>query len=231
MYFLQKYLAPLAVACVLFSPVDARAGGGISVQGTRLIYPLDARHLSLSVSNSSDTDAFLVQSWIENAGGQKTQDFVVTPPLYLSKPGNENMLRLVRTGGTLPKDRESLYYFIAKAIPSVSDTPAGKSVIRIAAATRLKLFVRPDGLKPARSEAPAKLTFHRSGRQVRIDNPTPYYLTLTDMKASGNALGGVMIPPASSAQTLLPTAAGSTLSFRTIGDYGAATEPVTVSLH
>jgi fimbrial chaperone protein len=50
--------------------------------------------------------------------GKKQGKFVVTPPLYLSSPGNENKLRLIFTeSDSLPNDRETLYYFINKAIP------------------------------------------------------------------------------------------------------------------
>jgi fimbrial chaperone protein len=58
----------------------AMAEGGISIQGTRIIYPLNSRQESLSIRNSSAADSFLVQSWVENADGSKSRDFVVTPP-------------------------------------------------------------------------------------------------------------------------------------------------------
>ncbi|MEW6484582.1 MAG: fimbria/pilus periplasmic chaperone [Pseudomonadota bacterium] len=56
---------------------------------------------------------------MEDAEGKKTTDFIVTPPLYVSGPLNENILRVMYTGEPLPQDKETLYYFNAKAIPSV----------------------------------------------------------------------------------------------------------------
>jgi fimbrial chaperone protein len=227
----REKIGALAIISAFVFPMIAQAEGGISIQGTRIIYPLDARQIGLSINNSSAVDSFLVQSWVEDAGGKKTDDFVATPPLYLSKPHNENLLRLVRVGHAMPKDRESLYYFTAKAIPSVNDKLAGQSVIHIATATRIKLFVRPQGLMPLPEHAASMLSFRRAGDQLIINNPTPYYLTLTDMKVGSHLLGGGMAAPFSSLKVSLPKGAVSSFAFRTINDYGSLTPPVTIYLH
>lgn len=52
-------------------PLLVVAKGGISVSGTRIIYPKESRQEIISIRNSSGTDSFLVQSWVENAGGEK----------------------------------------------------------------------------------------------------------------------------------------------------------------
>ncbi len=56
------------------------------------------------------------------------------------------MLRIVRAGGNLPEDRESVYYVNVKAIPPA---PAEESAntLQLAIKTRMKLFYRPAGLK------------------------------------------------------------------------------------
>lgn len=79
----------------------AIAEGGNTIQGTRIVYLHDAKQASLPVSNTSIRDSVLGQSWVGNASGQKTTDFVVTPPLYLSGPEDEQTLRLIHTGGPL----------------------------------------------------------------------------------------------------------------------------------
>lgn len=207
------------------APLLAQAAGGISLQGTRIIYPLKAKQATLRVNNSSKTDTFLVQSWVEGADGNKTKDFVVTPPLYTSGPENENTLRLMHVGSPLPADRESLYYFVSKAIPSVDEKASeGKNVLYVAAANRIKMFVRPAGLKPDISVAPAELSFRQSAGKLDISNPTPYYLTLTEMKTGTQKLDVVMVPPKGSASVALPTGSGNTISYRTINDYGALTD-------
>ena len=211
----------ISAACLLPSLASA---GGIMLGGTRIIYPADQKQVSMSVRNTSEDSSFLVQSWVEQSDDQKSQDFVVTPPLYVSGPGNENTLRLMYVGAPAAPDRETLYYFNTKAIPSVDKKKMeGKNMLMLAAVTRIKLFLRPAGLTPAVDKAPAELKFHRAGGQVRIENPTPYYLTLVEMKAGGNSLSDTMVSPRSSITVPLPSTSAGSITYRTINDYGAAT--------
>lgn len=96
--------------------------------------------------------------------------------------------------------------------------------------TRIKLFVRPAGLSPAVDKAPAELTFHRSGGQMRIDNPTPYHITLAQMKVGGQKLPDTMVTPRGSVSFPLPAGAVNTVTFRTINDFGAATPELCATL-
>lgn len=218
----------LKVTVLLFSsfsllPFFAQAGG-ILLGGTRIIYPQESQRESVSVRNSDSKTSFLVKSWIENADGQMSKDFVVTPPLYTSAPGNENMLRVVRTGSAFPSDRETLYYFNTKGIPAVDKkTLEGKSALILAVVTRVKMFVRPAGLKPLPETAPAELRFHLKGQEISIYNPTPYYLTLTDVKIGKTPLANPMIAPFSESVVALPSTAVGQITFSTINDYGGVT--------
>ena len=199
--------------------------------GTRVIYPANQKQVTISVNNTDKNDSFLVQSWVENSAGEKSQDFVSTPPLYVSAPGNENKLRLMYIGKSPRKDKESLYYFNAKAIPSIDKKLVKeKNILLLAAITRIKIFVRPEGLNPDINEAPKKLTFKKNGNEIKINNPTPYYITLANMKIEGRRLSDAMVPPLSSINIPNTSKSGRTISFRTINDYGAATPEILTAL-
>lgn len=207
---------------LLLMPVCVMAGG-ISLNSTRIIYPQELKQSSVTVRNTDDKATFLVQSWVENSDGSKSRDFIVTPPLYTSAPGNENILRLMFHGNALPTDRESLYYFNTKAIPSVDKQALdNKNILILAAVTRIKLFVRPSGLKPSIEDAPNKLTFSREGVQLKISNASPYFLTLTDIIAGDQALESVMVPPMGEVLQKVPSGIRK-ISYSTINDYGAIT--------
>ncbi|CAI2158497.1 Chaperone protein fimC precursor [Serratia fonticola] len=211
----------LSLLCVM--PVLASAAG-VTLNTTRIIYSQGSHQQTVSVRNSDEKTTFLIQSWVENADGKKTKDFVVTPPLFTSKPGNENMLRLVYSGDLLPQDRESLYFFNSKAIPSVDkEALEGKNALILAAITRIKLFVRPQNLKLLPEAAPAELRFKKEGQVLNINNPTPYYLTLTELKTGQTPLQDIMVAPMSSASVSLPASTGSDVTFSTINDYGGLT--------
>lgn len=220
----SKKLAWLII-CFLFTSARVAAVGGIFIGATRIIYPLNSRQESVSIINSSSTEPFLVQSWIEDENLKKSHDFVVTPPLYLSRTENENVLRLLRVINHLPKDKESLYYFIAKAIPSIEDREKNKSTLRIATASRIKLFVRPSGLEPAAEKAPDYLVFRRVNNQLEIDNPTPYYITITNVSLNKIPLNDIMIPPKSHVTKAISVKDTGIVNYSTINDYGAVTKP------
>jgi len=222
-YPLFKAVLATFISAAILAPTLANAGG-IMLGGTRVVYPAGQKQVTMSVRNTSEQSSFLVQSWVEQPDEQKSQDFVVTPPLYVSGPGNENTLRLMYIGAPPAADRETLYYFNSKAIPSVDKKQVeGKNMLMLAAVTRIKLFLRPAGLTPSADEAPAGLTFHRAGTQMRIDNPTPYYLTVVELKVGGKKLPDTFVAPRSSTSLTLASAPAGKVTYRTINDYGAAT--------
>lgn len=228
-FTLMKKIKLIIILCSI--PLFSIAKGGISVSGTRIIYPKNTKQEIVSIRNSSDSDSFLVQSWVESAEGRKTTDFIVTPPLYLSSPGNENRLRMIFTGkDALPEDRETLYYFIAKAIPSVTNDTTHSSVVRISAASRIKLFVRPDGLSPSSFEAPQKLSFREVRNKLEIDNPTPYYITISHLNIAGKEYPGLMAGPKAVTSAAINVRKGDPVTFNAVNDYGALSKDTLTSV-
>lgn len=222
--FLKKIVTPVMFLAALSSmPVHA---GGIVLGGTRLIYPAGQKEVSITVRNTSGDARFMVQSWVENEHDEKTSDFIITPPLYVSNPGSENTLRVMYAGPDLPADRETLFYLTAKAIPAVDKKAnEGKNVLMLSAATRIKVFVRPSGLTPSPAEAPTKLTFSRHDKAVTVSNPTPYHITLTNLKAgSQDITESVMVPPLGSQVFTLPSPQTGSLTYQSINDFGGLSD-------
>jgi len=59
-----------------------------------------------------------VQSWVDSGGKNRAKaPFLITPPLFRLDAKEDNVLRVVRTGGNLPGDRESLYWLNIKPFP------------------------------------------------------------------------------------------------------------------
>lgn len=202
--------------------------GGITLDSTRIIYPQENKQITTSIRNTSDNSAFLVQTWIENVKGNKINDFISTPPLFTSARKNENTIRLVYAGEKLPTDKESLFYFNVKAIPSIDRNElSDKNALILAAVTRVKLFVRPKGLKVTPKEAVNLIRFSKIDNQkIKISNPSPYYMTLTDLKSDKKELPTVMITPFSDIHVNTPIGFDtSKLMFSSINDFGGVTLP------
>ncbi|NPE97657.1 Dr fimbrial biogenesis chaperone DraB, partial [Escherichia coli] len=63
----------------------------------------------------------LVQSEVLSEDQKSPAPFVVTPPLFRLDGQQSSRLRIVRTGGEFPSDRESLQWICVKGIPPKED--------------------------------------------------------------------------------------------------------------
>nr|WP_148284530.1 fimbria/pilus periplasmic chaperone [Providencia burhodogranariea] len=217
---------------IAFVMPTVSVAGGIALGATRIIYPLEAKQISLAINNTDEKNRFLIQSWVDDSSDKKTKDFIITPPLFVSKPKSENTIRIINAGANLPKDRESLFWLNSKAIPSIDRTEIeDKNVLQIAVLARVKIFVRPEGLTMKSGEAYKMLKFNRVNDELNIDNPTPYYLTIINMKIGNNEVASTMVSPLSNKRIKLPRGTMGRLSYQTINDYGANTPLIETNLN
>lgn len=215
------YAVSSMLSAFLFFAHPAYAGG-VGLGSTRLIYPASAKQISIPVRNTDASGAFLLQSWVETANGEKTDDFLITPPLNVIKPKRENVLRIIQTGAALPTDRESVYWVTVKAIPTTHEKKdKNDNVLQLASASRIKLFWRPDNLDTKPEAAPSMLSASRTNGGVLLSNASPYYLSLVNIQAGSRTLPPVMVAPKGHAT--LNSVSGNSISFQTVNDYGART--------
>lgn len=154
---MNKYSLLTAATLIFFT---ASAQAGVIIGGTRIIYNGDKKETSISVKNPYKS-SYLIQSWSD--AGEKSSDkspFMVTPPLFRLDAGQENNLRIIRTGGNLPEDRESLYWMNIKSIPSTTEKQDNVNTLQIAVKTRIKLIYRPQSLAGQR-QSPDREQPHR----------------------------------------------------------------------
>ncbi|WP_265671904.1 fimbrial biogenesis chaperone [Klebsiella grimontii] len=221
------------VAAVLLMTLSATTQAGVVVGGTRLIYEGGKKEASINLSNP-DQNIYLIQSWVDSESRGKGAQaekapFIVTPPLFRLDSNQQNILRIVRAGGNLPEDKESLFWLNIKSIPSAEKK---ENTLQIAVKTRIKLIFRPSGVKSTLDEAATTLTWKRAGNQIQVTNPSSHYITFFNVKINGTAMKNVtMVAPRSAARFDLPAnIAGGSLSWQFINDYGGASKTLTASL-
>ncbi len=204
----------------------AEPAGGVSLSATRIIFNCSkGSEGNITVSNSSNNMNFLVQSWVSDANGQKSKDFVTTPPLFMMKPSSENKLRILYVGPPLPQDKETLFWLTNKSIPSIDKSKyAGKNVLQLAISARIKGFCRPDGLTPSPMEAARQLTFQWIGKDLKITNPSPYYISLVNIEDGGNKFPTVMVAPKSSEMVSGQKGKNGNINYQVMTDYGSVSE-------
>lgn len=216
MHFISKTL----LIAVILSASFSHAYAGVIIGGTRVIFDGGKKEASISINNA-DSVPYLIQSWVEMPEGNANKaPFIVTPPLYRLDGGQQNIERILFSG-SLPQDKESLFWLNIKAIPSASKQT---NSLQIAVKTRIKLIYRPTGLKASTPEEQAnKLTWSRSGDKLLVTNPTPYVINFNEISIGDKKLDEVswVAPGAMAVFTLPAGASGSHISFKVINDYGS----------
>ncbi|AYY06298.1 pilus assembly protein PapD [Enterobacter roggenkampii] len=203
--------------------------GGVGLGATRMVYSSATSQAMMQVRNTHSDATFLIQSWMENEKGERTNDFVITPPLYVMKPASESAVKIMFNGKALPADRETLYWMTVKAIPQQTKSGSGNT-LQFASANRIKVFYRPERLSESPGEAWKKLAGAYRAGKVTLSNPTPYYLTTINVKIDGIPVQPVMVPPKSSVMLAETFSHASSMSYQTINDYGAWTPATRASL-
>lgn len=215
MFKISAYALSLIFCC-------ASAQAGVVLGGTRIIYEEGKKEVSIDIENKGSAP-YLIQSWVEDKDGVKTGSFLVTPPLFRLDGDKKNALRIFNLTKELPADRESLFFLNAKSIPG--GIP-GNNTLQIAIRNRLKLIYRPTSLQKETPENQTeKLTWTKSGNQLKVTNPTPYYQNFMFIKINGKDIElKEKNYAAPFADTWFDIGAinGNQVSWKIINDYGSA---------
>jgi len=198
----------LMLWCVLLLPW--LAWGHVQISGTRVIYPANAREVTLELTNKGSSPS-LVQVWIDAGDrrirpGAEALPFLVTPPITRIEAQRGQSLRLAYVGQGLPQDRESVFWLnVLEVPPSVKSTQAGQNLVQLA--------------------------FRSSGYALRASNPSLYHVSISNLelqatasKRYSNSSGG-MVAPGGSFDFPLEQLSGAvhakTVTFYWLNDYGA----------
>ncbi|WP_285147321.1 fimbrial biogenesis chaperone [Lelliottia wanjuensis] len=230
-FLMTRIIAPSLLMVMFCSAAHA----GVIVAGTRFIYDEKTKSLNITVENTDEAD-YLVKAQIlafspdQESGTQPAKGnmpFVATPPLFVLHGKRENKIRVSQTDGNLPTDRESVYAFSVTAIPSGEPAP---NSVQMAVRSRFKFFYRPSGLKGDPLKAYEQLRWQRSAGQVMVENPTPYYVTLVNLKANGQAVeDAAMLAPFEKRSTdWCAKKESCQIQWQSINDYGSVLPPITI---
>lgn len=241
MMFNKQFLKTCFVA--LLMPVTV-ANAEIILHGTRAIYPSDAREITLQMTNNGDKPS-LVQAWIDEGDPKTTPDsskapFVITPPITRVEAGEGQSLRISKLPKVqdLSKDRETLFWLNILDIPpkpNKNDKATPENYLQLAIRSRIKLFYRPNSIQAKSAEAPKALRWSINGNNLTINNPTPFYISITSIvqqQSNSNKVvtlsEGKMLAPFSEQNISLNSPLNNVkgIRFTTINDYGGRVEHV-----
>lgn len=232
-------IIPLVLVAAAALTVSPEAAAGIVVDGTRIVYPVAKREVTINIRNPGATPS-LVQAWLDagdpNAKpGEAQVPFVLTPPLFRIDPAKVQSLRLVYTHDPLPQDRESLFWLNVLDIPPRSAADSDRpNQLELAFRHRMKVFFRPRGLAGSAGDAPERLTWKLLSKEgklvaIKVSNPTAYHVSLIAIAAAtvGHAvkIKADMVDPFASRSFDVPgqiaaPAGAVALEYWFVNDYG-----------
>lgn len=229
---MNKSISRCLLAGIALLSVDV-ASAGITLGGTRVVYPEKIKETSLMVRNDGTKD-IMVQSWIEPDPAFPEQDvpFALTPALSRLGGSKQQSLRIFYAGKGLPSEKESVFWLNVQEIPQKSETD---NTLQIAIRQRIKVFYRPGGLPgtPEESAMHVKWKFMRDAGKAWLmaSNPTPFYVSFGEaaLKNAGKSyvIETKMLAPGATSKFLieagntLPAQGAFKVEYKTINDYGA----------
>lgn len=221
---------PFQIVALLALGLSQGAHAAIGLDRTRVIFDGGKDATSVSITNNNTQLPYLAQGWIEDEAGAKiTSPLIVLPPVQRVEPGKQSQVKVqaLPAAKSLPQDRETVFYFNLREIPPRSDKA---NTLQIALQTRIKLFYRPQAIAPSQQDLSTpwqeKLTLTRDGERYRVNNPTPYYVTLVDARSTkdGKTLPGfepLMVPPKGTLDLgITANALGTSPYLAYVNDYG-----------
>ncbi|HCD8595213.1 TPA: molecular chaperone, partial [Escherichia coli] len=93
-----------------------------------------------------------------------------------------------------PNDRESIFHINVMAIPPITnDEKDSNNAVQFAINTRIKLIYRPHKInnKNQVSDAYKNLKITSSKETLTVSNPSPYYITMNDVKINGKNITSI----------------------------------------
>ncbi|MCK3827496.1 molecular chaperone [Pseudomonas edaphica] len=219
----------LAGIILLFSGI---AQAGITLGGTRVIYPQKLKEASIMVKNDADRD-IMIQSWLEPDSKNTDQDvpFALTPSLSRLGGNKQQSLRIFYAGKGLPSDKESVFWLSVQEIPQKSEA---NNTLQIAVRQRIKLFYRPTDLSGTPEESVKflkwQLLSEGGKRWLLVSNNSVYYASFgavsLEYKGARHPVNAEMVAPGATGKFLvegagaIPANAQIVVEFNAINDYG-----------
>lgn len=228
-----------------YIPAQAKSSDamGISFNFTRIVYSeKDSKGVVFKARNNNQ-EPLLIQAWgnhlntdtgaIDDINNNDDVPFIVLPPLQRVEPGEDFSLHLRPNGKPIPEGKESVYLLSFKTIPVTDDKKTHRLAVTIV--TSLKVFIRnhlPEsgGIE----EAVNKVTASWGKNGLILNNPTPYWLTLSSLRLDKHEMESSillkMLPPGQ--PTFYPWDKGrpQEVTLRFIDEYSMDTPPVSLKI-
>lgn len=198
--------------------------GGIGLSKSRIVFSAAEKNQTVDINNSGDKPYLIQASVISDPEGSATDAFIVTPPLFRLNGNTDYSIRVMPQNiKILPKDKESLFYLKARAIPAMNKEKRDQNSADLVFVTSviIKLHYRPESLPAPDQAVFEKTTLIKNNQGWNVFNPTPYYLTVTNMTINNQRHAGSILVPPSGMKEIDGPADIQQATWQVINDYGS----------
>lgn len=197
---MKKIIGAAAVLFISLTIMTA-AKAGLVIGGTRVIYDVDQKDVSVHFDNRGETPS-LAQVWIDDGNRDTPIDklnvpFILTPAMSRVDPSKGQTIRIMYTGSDTAIKAEKLYWLNVLDIPGMAKKDRPDNYLQLAIRSRIKIFLRPAGLSSKDmidSVQKLKWQWNNAGgaSKLQVTNASPYYITLTAIALT--SASGTLIP-------------------------------------
>lgn len=217
-------ISSIAMICVQINAATV-------INGTRFVYLENEKEVTVKITNKG-LSPVLIQSWFDIGDINEKPDsinvpFVLTPPINRLNSEKSQTVRVRFTGGSLPSDRESLFWLNVLEIPQ-SNNGIGDNQLQFAFRSRVKFFYRPLSLKDNSIQSAESLEWFIKNGKLVVENKSGFYITLisvTNLNSNKtNLTEAPMISPFGEFEFTikdLEAKLGDEISYEYINDWGA----------
>lgn len=216
----------VAVVCGFYL---TNASASVVMTGTRVIVKEPIKEKVIQLKNKSNIP-YIVQLQIEQENGNTSGiPFSITPQIFKMSAGAGQSVKISMIEENLPKDRESVFYFVFSQLPIVNDSGNNGNKLLLAVTNRVKIFYRPKGLAENVKEASQNLKLVEDAEGLKMQNSSPYYISMREVYVGGPGkkiplLNSKMLAPYSSVRidnfNSMKNLSGKEITAVTVNDYG-----------
>ncbi|EGQ8221334.1 fimbria/pilus periplasmic chaperone [Vibrio parahaemolyticus] len=218
---MKKYL----LLCLV--PLYSFSSESIVLERNRIIHTSNIS--SIKIQNKKKHPV-IIRVEVLNEKKERSKSFLSTPPIFKMEENSTNIIRIISRDGSLPNDREELFWFCVESISpdetasAVERKEGHKEKLLVNIKGCIKLLNRPSSLGEQNiNETMESLKWTDEGEYVSIFNPTPYYVNFGLFELdNNNSIGGLYINPKDSIK--INKSKSKWITWNIIDDFGATTK-------
>ncbi|MGL5953154.1 MAG: fimbrial biogenesis chaperone [Providencia rustigianii] len=220
-------LLRLFIILITYSMTFIAHADGVSLNQSRIIYSQKDKSQVMQVHNDTASPILVQTSILDDVDGKIVDNFILTPPLFRVDARSEFAARVLPNNiANLPKDRESIFYLKARAIPAIKkEEEKDKPSLVFVTAFVIKLIYRPEIISEPNLNDYKKINLVKKNNKWQFENTTPYYMTLVGLTIDGEMnQESLLLKPFSHYEIGKNINNPSTVSWYFLNDFGTTTE-------